>query len=571
MSQILPTNGVQRKHTSLIKFTHIFEYSLACALTISWVAFHIRFFLHAGALWRDEINSVNLATSPTISGIAANLQHDSFPILWLLLLRFWIQSGIGSTDQGIRVLGLLAGLGTAAVLWSNARRFRYPTPLAALTLLGFSAAVLCYGDSIRGYGLGVLLGLIMLGLLWDVAVRPTLARIIAALLVSLAAVQTLYYNSVILLAVGCGAALVASRHRRWNRAACIAAIGAICALSMVPYRWVEIRARSFRPMLLHPVTPSWLWFKFNEAVGFDWGNVAQRHQHDGFIWPAAVVLALLASIAAVVRPFKPALPDSDVQFRRDVLTFHLTTLFVGVATYITFLYTLSYIMAPWYFLSLLALIATCIDGLFSALPAVGGRLLLGAASIAFCCTNGPGLWYDSALRKTSMDQACTILQYEAGPGDLIVIIPWYLGLPFQRYYHGQAPYVTVPQVDFLAYQKFELLLDPMRNPRAMNPTISRIEQTLRAGHCVYLLGDNEFPYFGTAPITIQPAPDPIAGWNDGAYYHAWATQITFFLMHHARLAKQFDVPREGVSDAERPALWALKQWVPAPQSFPQRR
>ena len=87
------------------------EIGLAALLSLAWIIFRIRFFLHAGALWRDEVNSVDLSTSPQISDIWHNLQYDSFPMLWHLLLRYWIRSGIGASDRGIRLLGLLAGLG----------------------------------------------------------------------------------------------------------------------------------------------------------------------------------------------------------------------------------------------------------------------------------------------------------------------------------------------------------------------------------------------------------------------------------------------------------------------------
>ena len=139
-------------------------------------------------------------------------------MLWFVILRLWAHSRFLATDFGLRLFGLLVGLGILAVVWGNARRFRLPTPIAALTLLGFTAAVVCFGDSIRGYGLGMLFELLAFGLIWDVATRPTRIRIALAFIVALAAVQMLFYNCMILAAV-CGAGIaVAAIDRQWKRA-----------------------------------------------------------------------------------------------------------------------------------------------------------------------------------------------------------------------------------------------------------------------------------------------------------------------------------------------------------------
>jgi len=50
---------------------------------------HIRYFLFAGGLWRDEITSLNIANIKSLSEALANLYNDSFPAGWLLTLRFW--------------------------------------------------------------------------------------------------------------------------------------------------------------------------------------------------------------------------------------------------------------------------------------------------------------------------------------------------------------------------------------------------------------------------------------------------------------------------------------------------
>ena len=45
------------------------------------ILLHLAFTRHAGAFWRDEVNSINLATMPTVSDIWHYLNYDAFPAL----------------------------------------------------------------------------------------------------------------------------------------------------------------------------------------------------------------------------------------------------------------------------------------------------------------------------------------------------------------------------------------------------------------------------------------------------------------------------------------------------------
>src|SRR5262245_54150152 len=64
----------------------------------------------AGPLWRDETNTFNLAHMPSLRDMWRNLQFDSFPPLWPLLLRGCGMLGLADSDMGIRILGLGVGL-----------------------------------------------------------------------------------------------------------------------------------------------------------------------------------------------------------------------------------------------------------------------------------------------------------------------------------------------------------------------------------------------------------------------------------------------------------------------------
>src|SRR5437762_1771074 len=128
------------------------ERALAVAVTLVALALHVRLCLSAGPLWRDEINTVVVATQPTLAGVWDRLEGDSFPLLPYALLRLW-RSRLPGTDAGLRAFGLIVGLSAVAALWWDRRRARLAPPLLALSLFAINPVVVRWGDSIRGYGL----------------------------------------------------------------------------------------------------------------------------------------------------------------------------------------------------------------------------------------------------------------------------------------------------------------------------------------------------------------------------------------------------------------------------------
>jgi hypothetical protein len=70
---------------------------------------HARLLGKAGPLWRDEVNTLVVATQPTLGELWARLDTESFPLLLFALLRAWCAAGLGQCDPGLRAFGLLFG------------------------------------------------------------------------------------------------------------------------------------------------------------------------------------------------------------------------------------------------------------------------------------------------------------------------------------------------------------------------------------------------------------------------------------------------------------------------------
>ena len=108
------------------------EWFAIALVALTAIALHLRFVTQVGGLWRDETNSVNLATLPTFADVWRFLDYDSFPVLYFAVLRGWTGIfGVGN-DAALRALGLLIGLGMLGTLWANARAFGSRLPLLSL-------------------------------------------------------------------------------------------------------------------------------------------------------------------------------------------------------------------------------------------------------------------------------------------------------------------------------------------------------------------------------------------------------------------------------------------------------
>jgi predicted membrane-bound mannosyltransferase len=141
-----------------------------------------------GALWRDEAATLQLAQLPTLRDIAANFQHEAFPLPFPLLIRTYVAL-FGATDASLRWFGFIVGVALVAVAWFNSRALGDRGPLLFLVLFGLNATFLTWGTSLRGYGLGCVLLLLTVGLTAKAISQPTTANAVFAAIAAIASVQ----------------------------------------------------------------------------------------------------------------------------------------------------------------------------------------------------------------------------------------------------------------------------------------------------------------------------------------------------------------------------------------------
>ena len=516
---------------------HKIEWTLAILLTLLVVFFQVTLLFHAGGLWRDEINTVEISSLPSLGDIWKNLQFDSFPMLWFLVVRTWTKLGLES-DLMLRLLGCLVGLGIIAMLWINARRCKISLPIFSLALLVFSPTVLRFGDSMRAYGFGTFLFLVTFGMIWKVIEAPTRKNIFLAAVAAVLSVHALYYNAVLLLAIGSGAMVVALRHRNWKQFSIVLGIGMIAAISILPYLGT-IRGAADWNMLVQNLDFDFsaFWEKISEAIGAAGSQMV-------WIWTALLIFGLVMGLWIQWQPqkFRAAVRE------RDLALFSLTVLLVGVVGYFIFLKLLKYFTSPWYYVALMALVAVALETIFSILMAFkAARILRIIFVVAVVTLTFRTTLAASRTRFTNIDSIARELNQKAAREDFILLDLWYLGLPFQRYYQGAANWMTLPPISFHKFHRYDLIKEKMMAPtqlEAIRPVLEKIAETLRAGHRVWIVGSFDVPDPGQPPPVLPPAPQSPWGWADGPYAEAWMLQVGYFIQTLNPVFQKIEIPSD---------------------------
>lgn len=504
---------------------------LAVAVTLVSIGLHIENYKRAGALWRDEVNTVELARE-TIFSTYSQLQFDSFPLLWFAVLGRWMRWA-GADDNALRFLGLLVGLSVLTALWINAWIFSRRPPVLSLMLIALSATVIRYGGSLRGHGLGLLTGLLMFGSMWHLIEKQSTSRIVAATALSLLAVHSSFYNAVFLLAAALGATAVGIRNRSQKLVIVPLLIGFACAVSMLPYVPTILSTRAWNDLIRHEVGLSWFFAKWKETAELSGTNT-------WVMWGVVVLAAIGVSLVTLKERDRP-------QRDYDLALFCIVTIASGVLFYWAFLETLSYRSEPWYYITLLGLLAGSVDPVFGLVQNPRTRVMMTVPVAILAALAIAPVWGTIQESQTNIDTLAKRISAEASPQDLVFVFPWQNGVSFQRYYHGSASWHTVPPVDFHRWHRYDLLQRVVSDPQALDRFLNETKRKLDRGGTVWLVAPSSM--LGrpeTKPLILnQPR---LAGIE-----HVWGSRLSALLSQN-RIRITTIPPRPGVGKYERLVL-----------------
>ncbi len=518
------------------------EWILAGLLLIGALYLHVTFCSHAGALWRDEVNSVNFASMPSLGQAYASLRYDSFPLLSTVFLRAWIHTA-GGGDPSLRLYALLVGIFFLAALGFAGRALGGGWPLLSLALVGWNPWVVRTVDSIRPYGWGMVFIVATLGCGWSAVRTGKPLWLILTAVGAIASVQCMYQNAFLLAAILIAGAFTAWRSRKNRIALALLAAGAIAAASLVPYL-SAIRAAGAWGVLIRADIP------LRRIVTVLSGTIGVGGTLLLVIWIALAILTVVTGVRAL-RQAQPA-----------PALFGATGLVLATGAYLAAIIATHVQTEPWYYVPLIAVAGPLLDGALNAgrLPNAWkiGRLVVPLAAVVALALPSMAL---AKTRWTSVDVAAAKVGAAAGPEDLIVLNPFWIGMPFQRYYHGPARWITVPPMGDLTIVRYDRFRDAMTKPEPTRPVLDAISRTLQSGHHVFWVeGMNSGPG-GEPARVLPPAPLPESGWFLGPYLVAWGRGAAYHLESHGLKADILDVsPGAPVMSYEAVTATEISGW-----------
>ncbi len=546
--------------TSLQRSLPRWNFGVALFLTGLAGFLHLYLYSQHYPLWRDEVGTAQLANCPTVAETWKLLPFDSCPLLMLGLARVWSAMFPGVEDWHLRMLGTAVGLAVLGAVWLCARAFGARVPLLTIALLGFNPAVVRYGDSVRPYGVGMLLALLAALTVWRAVENARPGRIALAALVGVLAVNAVFYNAVLLLVLCVsGAVVVLTQEKSWRKAALILSIGGPAALALLVYAPMIREQHRWAVLLSHPVDAAWLWQRLSEATG-------SPDPIGVWVWPSLVVGVAGWAGWYFVGQGRPA---QAWKTGDRAAAFAGLTLVLGIVGYALFLKVLRYHTQPWYYVALLALAAVCLDALYAQLADASphaarwqvARLLfvLGFTALTFTQAR-----QELFTRPTNLDVVARAAAARATKDDLIVHARWECAITFNEYYHGVAPQETLPPLADHRMHRYDLVIDRMMTANPAQPVLDRMAQTLRDGHRIFFVGVPALPPPGMDAPVLKPIFRGPKGWHgDGDYYTAWAMQASVLLERHATRVEMVPTPvGQPVSHYENLPLCILQGWKP---------
>ena len=454
-------------------------------LVLSWIVLlHLWCFYSAGALWRDESNSILQARLPRWEMIWASLEFDSFPILYPAALRLWSALPLGCGDLSLRLFGLCTGLVVLASIWVIGRLTSGHVPLICFALVAADPVLISEGDSIRPYGISMLCLLWAFGFFTRYVSRPSALSLSYAALASVLAVQASYINALFIGVFCMCAALIAARRDTRSDNWKVFLPGLAAAVSLLPYT-KTLRNGSTWASLLHS--------------RIDWYSFLQRYlkAHS----PVYLTIWLVSVLFIVFMIFKGRRDQRGRQGPRSTTTAYTILTAVVCAIVLTlFVEATGVPPFPRYFLPGAILLALALESVIADVrPGAKGIVTVAALLVAAVPT-----WNWLSQRHTNMDRVTAVIEQSARPGDLIVISPWFLHTSFQRYYGGAVEWCTVPDLDRYPMMRYDLVKNAIIRGGSQEKVSQRLHAALDRGGAVWFIAQRAW-----VQLDRHEAPEPL--------------------------------------------------------------
>ena len=500
---------------------------------------------HAGGLWRDECESIQLAQMPRFADILANLGHYSFPVLFTLILRGYTAL-FGASDFALRCFGFAVGVAFIASTWFHSLSTSRQPPLLLLALMGLNSSFLVIGTWIRGYGIGTVLLVLAFTLTAKLLRESRPMHFVVVALVFVIGSQCLFFNAPLMLGIFLGALGVFLLHRNIRPVLPLVGVGLVIGAAYLPY----ILNTSFGVRGWTIVEEELLFWKMSLRV-FGAPSFIM-----GWVWLGLI----LACVVGAAWRLKLTWSKKPV-FERDMLLFASIVIVASILLQWAAVWLAHKPPLQRYFVAFFCLLAAATDLVLANLCRLNWVRLIRITAVCIGMITLPfAVWPAVSNRTTNIDILAHKLEKEAGPNDLILVNTWSRGISFNRYYHGTVPWMTVPNIPEHRVHRYDLLRAKMVEFFPLSDIEQAITATLKSENRVWLVNDSESFVPVSQPLVLAPAPDPKYGWRTEMYSHSWSQQLALFLQRHAREVDIVAQRQPGVENIENAGLVLARRW-----------
>jgi hypothetical protein len=525
------------------------EWLVAILLSLTVLFLLIVRATHAGALWRDECDSVQLAQMPRFADMLANLHFTAFPILFPTTIRIY-SSLFGASDFAFRAFTLLVGVGFIAATWFYSLSINRQPPLLLLAVIGLNSNFLTEAMSIRGYGIGVVLLIMAITLAARMIERPTVPRWIAMSLSLLVATQCVVFNGAFAPGILLAAIVVMLLHRQIRFALLLAATGLLIGLAYLPYFFgIYFKVRSWVVLLQESAPFATLWNLFIAACGSPTSVMP-------WVWLSLILVAVVWGGWRLKSVW-----NHKQSTERDLLLFALIIIFTSIPAFSLFSWISHKPLLSRYYLILFCVVAMPIDLILGRLCRHNWFRVARVIAVVVAMITLPfAVWPVITQRSTNIDIVARTLEKDASVNDVIIVNSWSRGISFNRYYHGPTRWLTVPNIGDHRMHRYDLLQAKMTEFFPLSDLEEAMTGALKSGNRVWVVDDFRVPLRGRRPMVLAPAPDPQYGWRSIIYSFAWAQQLVFFLRQHILKSSVVAEPQPFVNQQENASLIVVEGW-----------
>jgi hypothetical protein len=247
---------------------------------------------------------------------------------------------------------------------------------------------------------------------------------------------------------------------------------------------------------------------------------------------------------------------------KDRLFICVLGMVIAIGAYYVFQEILSYVIRPWYYLPLLALVAVTLDCAIEFLAKTAWMRVARLALVTIIAgTLLVPAWQAVQVRQTNIDLVVQELEELSSAEDFILVEPWFCGVSFNRYYRGAANWMTLPAIAEHNVHRYDLVKVKMESSNPIDDILHNVVETLQSGNRVWVVGNIYLPESEAAVPSLPPAPDSPWGWLEWPYVEAWSLQVNYFLLTHGMRSQFVRIPVDDpVNDFENLQLMVVQGW-----------